>query len=491
MIITLGLSLLISAGIGTLLLWLACPRTLVATPLPVFAALGTGLGAGLSSVLLFVWMLAIGPTRGFPLMEVGLLGLLAITVFVRPRPVPGDRPASLTTPAKSRQRLLLFAAFLVLLGAAAAAFASTLRQHPHGQWDAWMNWDLRARMIVRAGEEWRTAFSAAIPWSHPDYPVLVPSLVARSWLYAGRETLLGPALVAATFTFGTVALLVGALMALRSTSQGLVAGLVLLSTPFFILHGTSLYADVPLGFFFLATLVCIALDGRHGAATNRFAVLAGMAAGFAMWTKNEGNLFTLALVAGLLFSAASSGWAASRGRLLAFGAGLLPMLIVVAGFKIALAPPNDLLSTLSVERTLGRLAAPARYAIVLREYATHIAGFGGNGFGSAVWVLLAYLLGLGVSRPELSRPWIRAATLGVVLVLAGHFMVFVSMADELPRLLDSSLDRLLLQLWPSTLFLFFMAARTPEEAGADSLSSERPVEQPAGIPGLLGQGPDC
>jgi hypothetical protein len=484
MIVTLGLSLLISTAIGVLLLWLAWPRTLVATPLPLVVGLGTGLGAGLSSVLMFLWIVAVGPTRGFPLTEAGVLVLLAITAFVRRRAVPGQRPVSPSGPVKSRQRLLLLAAFLVAFGAAAAAFASTLRQHPHGQWDAWMNWDLRARMIVRAGEGWRTAFSAAIPWSHPDYPLLVPSLVARSWLYAGRETLLGPALVAATFTFGTVALLVSALMALRGTSQGLLAGLVLLSTPFFILHGTSLYADVPLGFFFLA------LDGRHGATTSRFAVLAGMAAGLAMWTKNEGNLFTLALVAGIVLSTASSGWATSRKRLLSFGAGLLPMLIVVAGFKIALAPPNDLLSTLSLDRTLGRLTAPARYAIVLREYATHIAGFGSNGFGSAVWVLLAYLLGLGVSRPELGRPWIRAAIVGVTLVLAGHFMVFVSMADELPRLLASSLDRLLLQLWPSAVFLFFMAVRSPEEAGADTLLSERPMDRPASVPGLVGEGPD-
>jgi hypothetical protein len=491
MIIALGLSLVISTAIGVVLLWLVWPRTRVATPLPLVVALGAGLGAGVSAVLLFLWMLAIGPTRGFPLAEAGLLSLLAVTAFIRRRTDAGSGPVSSHNRPDSRWRLLLVAAFLITLGAAAAAFLSTLRQHPHGQWDAWMNWDLRARMIIRGGEEWRIAFSAAIPWSHPDYPVLVPSLVARSWLYAGTETLLGPALVAATFTFGTVALLVGALMALRSTSQGLLAGLVLLGTPFFLLHGTSLYADVPLGFFFLAALVCVALDGRHGDVTNRFGVLAGMAAGLAMWTKNEGNLFTPALGAGLLFAGASREWGASRRRLLAFGAGLLPMLIVVAGFKIALAPPNDLLSTLSVERTLGRLTAPDRYLLVLREYARHIAGFGSNGLGSAVWVLTAYLLGLGLNRAELSRPWVRAAAVGLVLVLAGHFMVFVSMADELPRLLDSSLDRLLLQLWPSALFLFFMAVRTLEEVGTDRLVPKLPVERTAeSVPGLFGQRPD-
>jgi hypothetical protein len=141
----------------------------------------------------------------------------------------------------------------------------------------------------------------------------------------------------------------------------------------------------------------------------------------------------------------------------------------VAGFKIALAPPNDLLSTLGVERTLGRLAAPDRYFLVLREYLSHITSFGENGFGSAVWVLTAYLLGLGVSRAEAARPWVKAGTLAVALLLAGHFMVFVSMADELSRLLDSSLDRLLLQLWPGALFLYFMVTGTLEEASVEAV----------------------
>jgi hypothetical protein len=476
MIIALVLSFVISTAMGALLLWLVWPRAAAATSLPLVVALGAGLGAGLSAVLLFLWMLVFGPTRGFPLAEAGLLGLAAVTAYGRRRTATGTRPLSPNVRRGSRLLLLLCPAFLVTLAAAASAFLATLRQHPHGQWDAWMNWDLRARMFFRGGEGWRTAFSTTFPWSHPDYPVLVPTLVARSWLYAGTETLLGPALVAATFTFATVALLAAALAVLRSTSQGLLAGMVLLSTPFFILHGTSLYADVPLGFFCLATMVCLALDSRHGAVTSRFGVLAGLAAGLAMWTKNEGTLFTLAVGAGLLFAGAGGDRAASRRRLRAFGTGLLPMLLLVAGFKIAFAPANDLVSTLGVGRTLGRLTDPDRYVVVLREYASHITSFGNNGFGSVVWVLMAYLLGLGASPPEFRRSWVRAGVAALGLLLAGHFMVFVSMADELSRLLDSSLDRLLLQVWPSALFLFFMVVRTPEEVTAAPIVTGHPVD---------------
>lgn len=475
MTIGLIMSFAVSMCTGLLLLWLVWPRG-AAWSWPLATALGAGLGSGLSSVLLFLWMLAFGPTRGFPLAESSLLILVALVAVRRRRDGTVSGPVSGHARTVPQLRVVAIA-FLVTLGAAAAAFFSHLRRHPHGEWDAWMNWDMRARMFFRGGEAWQTGFSAALPWSHPDYPVLLPSLVTRAWLYAGGETLVGPALVAGTFTFATVALTAAGLAALRYTSQGLLAGLVLLSTPFFILHGTSLYADVPLGFFFLASVVCLALQDRIGGATTRFAVLAGVAAGLAMWTKNEGLLFTLALLAGLLIVwLRGSAPATSRRQLLALGAGLIPMLILVAGFKMAFAPSNDLLSTLDLERTFTRLTDPHRYYLVLRAYGGHIASFGSNGLGSITAVLTAYLLGLGVNRAELGRSWVRAVTIALVLLLAGHFMVFVSMADELSRLLKSSLDRLLLQIWPSAVFLYFMVVRAHEEVRSVKLATGHPAE---------------
>jgi 4-amino-4-deoxy-L-arabinose transferase-like glycosyltransferase len=461
----LALSLLVPAAAGVLLLRLSWPRT-ARWRWTGGVVLGAGFGVGLFAASFFLWMLLFGASRMLLWIEAASVIVLAalavrrgVTLTARaPRTPPGGRGPS----------LLLTATFAVVLAGAAVAFAALLQRQPHGEWDAWMNWDLRARMIFRGGDSWWPAFSGEIPWSHPDYPILVPSTVVRSWLYAGRETLRGPALVAAAFTFGTVLLLVSALAELRSRTHGLLAGVVLLSTPFFIVHGTSLYADVPLGFYFLATLVCLALDGRYGSETPRFAVLAGAAAGLAMWTKNEGLLFTFALIGGILLQGTRRGWPDTRTRLLAFGAGAAPLVLLTAGFKVAFAPPNDLLSTLGIERTLGNLTDPERYVRTLRAYALHVPAFGRNEFGSGMWVLVALLLGFGVSRVEAARPWLRASAAGLVLLLAGHFAVFVSMAHELQRLLNSSLDRLLLQLWPSLLFVFFSVTATLEERTASA-----------------------
>jgi hypothetical protein len=478
----LVLSLAVSTALGLLLLRLVWPADVASLPRPLGLALAVGVGAGVSACALFLWLLLSGSARAFPVAEIGLLALAAAAAGRAARPRSLRAAAGVTPGWRGATLPVLAAAFLITLIAATAAFVSLLRREPHGQWDAWMNWDMRARMIFLGGSGWRTAFSPEIPWSHPDYPVLVPLLVVRSWLYAGADTLAGPALVAAMFAAGAVALLTSALAALRRPSLGLMAGTLLLATPFFIRHATALYADVPLSFFFLATVVCLALDGRYGSATPRFAAFAGLAAGLAMWTKNEGLLFTLAVVAGLLAAGRREGPGVARRRLLAFGAGLAPLLVLVMGFKVAFAPPNDLLSTLGLERTIGRLTDPDRYLTVLRAYAAHLATFGSNGLGGALWPLAVCVAALGLSRAESGRPWARAVALALGLLLAGHFMVFVSMADELSRLLRSSLDRLLLQIWPGALFLCFMVSRTLEELQGERSTTGPPIADPAPSP---------
>jgi hypothetical protein len=331
-----------------------------------------------------------------------------------------------------------------------------------------MNWNMRARMILRAGPDWRVAFTPLLPWSHPDYPLLLHSLVVRSWLYAGRETLAGPALVALVMSVSTVAVLVASLRLLRGPSQGWISGLVLVSTPFFVVHAAAQYADVPLGSFLLLALVFLAFDGTYGDRTPVFASLAGLAGGLALWTKNEGALFLLALVGAHVVLKLWQRQPALGRSARAFLLGLAPMLCVVAYFKFRLAPPNDLISGLALDRTLSRVATASRYGAIGRAFKGHIAGFGGNGLVSAVWLLIAYLAATWVSDATRKAAWLRSGALAVLMTLAGHALVYLTMSDELPRHLNHSLERLLLQLWPAALFLLFIALRTPEEASEAS-----------------------
>jgi hypothetical protein len=54
--------------------------------------------------------------------------------------------------------------------------------------------------------------------------------------------------------------------------------------------------------------------------------------------------------------------------------------------------------------------------------------------------------------------------MAVALMLAGHALVLLSAVADVPRMVDSSLDRLLLQLWPVVILAWFTVLATPEEA---------------------------
>jgi hypothetical protein len=250
---------------------------------------------------------------------------------------------------------------------------------------------------------------------------------------------------------------------------------MLLGTPFFVWHGSSQYADVPVGFFFLSSVVLLAVHRRYAERTYRFAVLAGLSAGLAAWTKNEGLLFLVCLIAAQIARAAIASaerkWLARQ--LGAFLVGASLPLLLVGYFKLRFAPPNDLLSVGS-DDLLVWLADPARYAIVLRPFASHLLRFGDNELVSAVWLLVTYSLCVGLRATDRGWSWGFTIALALGLILVGHLVVFVGTTPDILPLLNTSLDRVLLQLWPSFLVLYFMAVRTPEELLAESPSEGTP-----------------
>jgi hypothetical protein len=467
-------SALISWVTGLALLRIVWPKSVPLFPYRfMLTTLAMGLGVGLSATLLFLWLVVFGPNRrGLIVTELALAAGLGVLAFKS-----GRRELGQTYLGSTREGLLRFVpvALALGLGCAVAAFIANSVAIPHGDWDAWMTWNLRARLIYRSDGHWQDAFSNLIPQSHPDYPLLVQASVVRAWTWAGGEHLSASILIAFLFTFGTVALAGTALAVLRSPMQGALGALMLLGTPFLIVHGASQYADVPVGFFFLASVVLLAVHQRYAESTNRFAALAGLCAGMAAWTKNEGLLFLVCLTAAQVATAAIA--TAERKRLLrqlaAFLGGAFLPLLLVGYFKVWFAPPNDLWSVEPDDLRMW-LTDPRRYAIVLRPFLSQLLRFGDNDLVSAVWLLVTYSLCVGLRATDRGWSWGLTVALALGLMLAGHVIIFVGTTPDILPLLNTSLERVLLQLWPSFLVLYFMAVTTPEEVLARSPSEGTP-----------------
>jgi hypothetical protein len=348
----------------------------------------------------------------------------------------------------------------------AALYATVLRvlAHPHGDgWDAFAIWNLHARFFSVGGSHWRDGFSALIPWSHPDYPPLVPAAIAHVWGYIGHDDPIAPAIISLVFTFATLGLLVSSLATLRGITSAAMAGIALASTPFFIEQGAAQYADIPLSFFFLAGITLLHLyqqrsaqipDGRPTA----LFVLAGTAAGFAAWTKNEGLLFLFAfLVSQIAFfllrrRPPSTELRLNRVReLVMLLLAIAPFLLLTAWFKSSIAPPGDLFSG---SGKIHKILTPGRYWAILRWFVKDFFRFGNWVVPTTVvFVALRFLSPSSGIRRQTTEYRVSAFTLA--LTLCGYFAVYVITPNELYWHLRFSLNRLFLQLWPSTIFLFF------------------------------------
>lgn len=463
---SLILSLIVPLFIGFLLISLLWPiQGAVRSQLLIKSSLALGLGLGISSCTFFLWSVVFYPSStGFPIVEAALVIVLTVVFSYVSRTRKDSANSPFGPISNLRTHWILSTCFYISLIAAVIALMLSSIKNPHGGWDAWAIWNMRARFIFRGGHHWTDAFSGLLSWSHPDYPLLVPALIARGWVYVGQETVVVPALVSMLFALATVGLLSSSVMVLRGKTQGLLAGITLLGTPLFIEQGTSQLADIPLSFFFLATIALFCFQEKLAKNKPGFLFLAGMAAGLSAWTKNEGLLFLGSIMlARLAVRVCVREWKVYLRQMLVFALGLAPVLTILLYYKTQLVPPNDLLSALGSEASLARLVDLSRYWVVGKAFAVETAHFG-KGFFSVTLLLLVYLLLFGRNGEEKEAREIVAALMTLGMLLVGYFFAYIIIPYELLWSLSTSLSRLFLQLWPSLLLVFFLAVNTPEQA---------------------------
>jgi hypothetical protein len=443
--------------------------------------ISAGFGIGIFSIAFFVerW-LGVVHILATDLCLITLL--LAVNLVARARRKSESLTASKFADVKLSNWLhrLLMASFAISI--LAAIYATVLRAlaHPHGDgWDAFAIWNLHARFLFLGGSHWRDGFSTLIPWSHPDYPGLVPAAIAHVWSYLGHDDPMISAIVSLVFTFATLGLLVSAVATLRGINSAAMAGIALASTPFFVEQATAQYADIPLSFFFLAAIALLHLYRQrsaqipNGSPTGLF-VLAGAAAGLAAWTKNEGLLFLFAF---LLPQMAIFAWRKrppsselrlnSVRELVMLLLAIAPFLLLIAWFRHFIAPAGDLFS--SSGTMIHKILTPGRYWAILQWYAKEFFRFGGWVVPTTVLFVALGFLGpsSGIRRQDTA---FRSSVLMLALTLGGFFSVYVITPNELYWHLRFSLNRLFLQLWPTVIFLFFLFVSGPTSFASQSES---------------------
>jgi len=416
--------------------------------------LGAGglIGLGCASLAAHLFLLAGLPPGKWILAVDAALFTICATPCLTGRQVGRLRPGALpATPGL---------AMLLLVALAATLLALLQATTPHGLWDAWAIWNQRARYLFRHPAPLAAPLHPAI--CHGDYPLLLPHLVAWGWAAWGRETVLVPCSLAILATLAPAAMLYGFFQGRGTPGRGALAAACYLGTPYVLWIGADQLADLELAGFVLAAVACLHLaDEREpagGAPGLRFA--AGLAAGLAAWTKNEGLVFALALAICRLAGPDR------KGRAPLFLLGMAVPLSVVADFKLTLAPATDLWTGRTPAELAAKLTDVARHWQVGR---TLFAGMlTGLPYGPAVGLppilaAAAACLGIRWRTPGGAPVWL--AMVLAVMVGAYH-LVFVLSPHDLTWHLDTAAMRILLHLYPAAILLYFLVVRDPPRSPA-------------------------
>jgi hypothetical protein len=415
-------------------------------------SLGIGAGAGVASCLYFVALLLAGPSVAALASATGAAVVIALALgfLTRRRGIELDWAEGPAVP------WYLTALFLLAAALAVTMFLGAIAYNPHGEEGAWSIWNLRARFLFRAGAFWRDAFSSDLTWTHPDYPLLVPGLVALCWKLTGQESTDAPIAIAFLFAFGTTGVLVSTLGVLRGRTHALLAGTLLLGTASFVALSAALYGDVPLSFYILATMALFCLQDRYPE-DLRFSALAGLMAGFAAWTRNEGTIFVVAVIVARAFALFRFGKRATVvPQLLRWLAGLAAPLAVVITFKLRVAGPSVLLS-MRASAILKHLADLGRWIMTVEGLVIVLFTLGR--FLIPIVLALAlywYLVRFHVDARD--RAALATAGIALGLTFVTQLLVDILYVNNLPLEISTSFERILLQLWPAGLLMFFLAS---------------------------------
>ncbi len=461
-------SLLVSYGIGHAacrLIWPSAAGT--ARGRALAACVSFGIGTGITSCIYFWWLASGAYRAGFALYVIlEALVLLAFFAAARRTASPAREPEG-GTAAKASGAFgsVVAVSFVIAAAATVISFVIFASKMPHGEWDAYSIWNQHARFMSRQPELWTRMFDEALRWSHPDYPLMLPATVARCWMYAGAEYPFAAQCVAFLFMAALTATAAFAVSFLKGKMQGILCGLAILSANYLVQYNSFQYADIPLAYLIVAS-VSMYLVYCEAGNDMRLLTAAGLLAAIAAWTKNEGIAF-FAVSAIALFIAES--W---RGRLkraavtLAwFLCGSLPVIFTLVYFKAHFAPQNDIIAFAGSAVAgqdggiVGRLLDPDRYAVITGSF-IHYSYFGGF-IGKAGIFIYLLVAGVAVSKGQAKGiAFISAVLAGMAGV---YFLIYLLSPQELGWYVFHSLNRLLVQVFPAFMVVFFIVARSADE----------------------------
>jgi hypothetical protein len=297
---------------------------------------------------------------------------------------------------------------------------------------------------------WKNVFQLPHFMSHNDYPLFLPSTVARLWSYTGAENYAVNVTLGLFFTFGLVYLLYQALQYFKGEKIAIVVTSVFMISDIFLVNGAAQCADIPLAYFFLSAVVCLFLFFKKENVS--YIVLGVLFAGLSCWVKNEGMMFFL------IYTAAVVGYFLYAKKYKIAGMSLLtalPVFGLILLYKKFVNFPNDLIMGFFVLKSYTFAFDFGRYAVIGKTFLKIF-------FTKFTIFIPLILLCVKSFRVENKTPFVLSSIIFFTMI-AGYFAVYLFSPHDIIWLVKNSMDRIILQILPVFLLLFSLSLRIGHE----------------------------
>lgn len=383
------------------------------------------------SILSFFFVLFLFAKISFVIFNAIFLLLPAIYIVIAIR--KSGRLASASTAITQISTPLLLVVLTGLLLFSKTFFDASIRW---GDWDAWAIWSQHGKFLADASL-FTNLFSQDIAWTHPDYPLLLPSLNALFWKSFGSYSAFVPAILGYGIAIALVLLIVSSFFEKKFVFSGLFVFLLLTTTSVLFPFAATQQADTFLALFLLIPIVL------HNHIENNKSVLLILLIGFfaatSAWIKNEGLAFFA--VFAFCFSVK---YFRQAFLLRNFFLGAAFPIFVLLVFKLNYAPPGDLFANNDYH---SKLLDSGRYKIIwdfARQYLTENCQF------------LLYIMG-GILVLHY-KFYLSFAFIVISGLAASYFLIYIITPNDLNWHLSTSFYRLVHQLFPILLYAIFFSA---------------------------------
>jgi len=408
-------------------------------------ALGYGIGMGVLSVAMFSLSLL---KIKFSVLSITFSLLIVAVPFLLAH-LKSNRISKNRLDEKQQKRAPFF--HKLLIGIIIAVFLFVLLQAliiPLAAWDSWAIYGFKAKAFyIEKTVTIDFLNDTTKSYSHPDYPLLVPLI--ETWIYiclGGWNDQLVKILFPLYF-ISLIIIFYNNLKYYIDKKYSLLFTSFFITIPQFISLGSNGYADLPLIFYYFTSFVF--LLKAYNNLDKRMLFISAMFAGFAAWTKNEGlvlSIFNVIILAAMIIIQRKIN---RRNIIVLLEYSLVILLIIIPWIclKKSLGIANDVVNggNFNLASILNNLK---KLPIILSWFGKEIIVF-------KSWNLL-WVFSLAIITFNFKRIFIRPILfifLSLFFYLGIWVFIYIISPYDINWHLATSLNRLLLQITPSVLFL--------------------------------------